>query len=82
MQGAPTVTLYFLGSEGTWFPYGGDERTGHVALYLVCSRSRCPNSCPEAAGCGRKITFGVVVAAWEALRHKETFETERLFQKI
>jgi hypothetical protein len=40
MQGAPTVTLYFLGSEGTWFPYGGDERAGHIALHPACSRFR------------------------------------------
>ncbi len=80
MQGAPTVTLYFLGSEGTWFPYGGDERAGHIALHPACSRSRCLNSCPEAADCGRKIAFGAVAGACVAACGKETFETERLLQ--
>jgi ADP-heptose:LPS heptosyltransferase len=82
MLGAPTVTLYFHGSEGTWFPYGGDERAGHVALHPACSRSRCLESCPAAAGCGRKIEFGAVAEAWEALRGNGNFETERLLRTV
>lgn len=71
MLGTVTVTLYFHGSEGTWFPYGGDGRAAHVALHPACSRSRCLASCQKAAECGRKIGFGAVAGAWEALRGKE-----------
>lgn len=81
MLGAPTVTLHFHGSEGTWFPYGGDERAVHVALHPACSRPRCLESCPKAAGCGRKIEFGAVAGAWEKLCGNGNFETERLLPK-
>ncbi len=82
MLGVPTVTLHFHGSEGTWFPYGGDGRAAHVALHPACSRSRCLNSCPKAARCGRKIEFGAVAAAWEAVCGKENFETGRLSRQV
>ena len=79
MLGVPTVTLHFHGSEGTWFPYGGDKRARHVALHPDCSRSRCLDNCPEAAGCGRKIDFGAVVAVCEGLR--DNFKTEHSFHQ-
>lgn len=62
MLGCPTLTLYFHGSEGTWFPYGGDKRARHVALHPGCSRPRCLESCPEAASCGQKIALEQVSA--------------------
>lgn len=63
MLGAPTVTLYFHGSEGAWFPYGGDVRAGHVALSPGCSRARCMESCKHVASCRRKIALETVEAA-------------------
>ena len=67
MLGVPTVTLYFHGSEGTWFPYGSDERAEHVALSPGCSRARCLASCREVAACGGKIALETVAAALKAL---------------
>ncbi|MBR6021923.1 MAG: glycosyltransferase family 9 protein [Kiritimatiellae bacterium] len=63
MLGVPTVTLYFHGSEGTWFPYGSDERTDHVALSPGCARARCLEHCREAVSCGRIITLETVEEA-------------------
>jgi len=74
MLGTPTVALHFHGSEGTWFPYDGDERARHVALHPACSRPRCLNSCPEAAECRRKIPFESVAAVWGASGRKEDLE--------
>lgn len=71
MLGVPTVTLYFHGSEGTWFPYGSDERAEHVALSPGCSRARCLASCVEAASCGGKIAYENVLSAWKALCGEE-----------
>ena len=67
MLGVPTVTLYFHGSEGTWFPYGEDERAEHVALHPDCSRRCCFATCPEAGTCGGEIAFGRVWGALEAV---------------
>lgn len=80
MLGVPTVTLYFHGSERTWFTYGGDERAEHVALHPACSKPRCLSSCPEAGKCGGKIEFGAVTAAWRALRDNSK-TTGHLFQQ-
>ena len=63
MLGVPTVTLYFHGSEWTWFPYGGDGRAEHVALSPGCSQVRCMASCSEEVSCGKKIALGAVAAA-------------------
>lgn len=71
MLGCPTLTLYFHGHEGTWFPYGEDGRAVHIALSPRCSRTRCLESCPEAAMCGLAIASETVATVWKTMWGKK-----------
>lgn len=78
MLGCPTLTLYFHGHEGTWFPYGEDGRAVHIALSPRCSRTRCLENCPEAAACGRAIAYETVATVWKTMwGGKEAIENKQ-----